>query len=308
MLGQLPPLNGLRAFEAAARHLSIKQAADELCVTPSAVSQSLKVLEDRLGTALFHRVNRGIFLTEAGQSYLPAVRNAFRQIAEATARIAKNSESRILTVSTTAFFAAAWLVPRLSDFEQRHPEIELRVLTSRTLANFARDGVDIAVRHGAGRYPGLCSEHLLAMDVAPVAAPDLVTRRGRPDDRALARWPHVHDAERRGWQMWFEAHGVEDFPAPRGPSFDDTGLLLQAVLAGRGAGLLPAAMVSPEVETGRLVQLAEPALLEDFAYYLVYPEANVGRASVAAFRSWVLEQTAAEGRRRPALAPGLAVA
>ena len=161
MARQLPPLNALRAFEATARHLSVKNAADELCVTPGAVSQMLKALELHLGVALFRRVNRGIFLTDAGQSYLPPVRNAFRQIAEASGRIAVSAETGILTVSVTPFFAAAWLVPRLKAFQDANPEIDLRVLTDKGLVDFSRDGVDVAVRHGLGRYPGLRSERLV---------------------------------------------------------------------------------------------------------------------------------------------------
>ena len=134
MARQLPPLNALRAFEAAARHLSVKNAADELCVTPGAVSQMLKTLELHLGVALFRRVNRGIFLTDAGQSYLPPVRNAFRQIAEASERIAVSVETGVLTVSVTPFFAAAWLVPRLKAFQDANPDIDLRVLTDYGLA------------------------------------------------------------------------------------------------------------------------------------------------------------------------------
>lgn len=150
----LPPLNALRAFEAAARHLSVKNAADELCVTPGAVSQMLKTLEMHLGVALFKRVNRGIFLTDVGQDYLPAVRNAFRQIAEATRRVAVPTDTSVLTVSTTPSFAAAWLVPRLKEFQGAHPEIDLQVLTGKGLVDFSRDSVDVAVRHGLGRYPG----------------------------------------------------------------------------------------------------------------------------------------------------------
>ena len=136
---KLPPLNALRAFEATARHLSVKNAADELCVTPGAVSQLLKALELHLGVKLFHRVNRGIFLTDAGQGYLPPVRNAFRQIADASGRIAVSADTSLLTVSVTPFFAAAWLVPRLKEFQDAHPDIDLQVVTSNALVDFSRD-------------------------------------------------------------------------------------------------------------------------------------------------------------------------
>ena len=287
--GRMPPLNALRCFEAAARHLSVKNAAAELCVTPGAVSQMLKTLEGHLGVQLFHRVNRGIYLTEAGQGYLPPVRNAFRQIADASRRVAAAAESSLLTVSVTPFFASAWLVPRLKSFQDTHSGIDLQVVTSNGLADFGRDGVDVAVRHGLGRYPGLWSEKVVAVEMVPVATPGLLAEIGRPaGPEALTRWPLVHDTDRRGWQLWFEAQGISDVGPPRGPSFDDSSLLMKAVAAGQGAGLLPAAMVAPDIAAGRLVRLAEVAMLESFAYYLVYPEAFHVRPKVAAFRAWIL--------------------
>jgi len=287
---RLPPLNALRAFEATARHLSVKNAADELCVTPGAVSQMLKALELHLGAKLFRRANRGIFLTDAGQSYLPPVRNAFRQIAEATRRVMVSVDTGILTVSVTPFFAAAWLVPRLKEFQDVHPEIDLQVVTGNALVDFSRDGVDVAVRHGLGRYPGLRSERVLAVEIVPVAAPALVATYGAPRAPAeLTRWPHVHDAERQGWHLWFQAQGIDEIGSPRGPAFDDSGLLLKAVLAGQGAALLPAAMVALDLAEGRLVKLADAVRLEDFAYYLVYPETRHESPKVAAFRTWILD-------------------
>ncbi len=286
----LPPLNALRAFEATARHLSVKNAAEELCVTPGAVSQMLKALELHLGIKLFQRVNRGIFLTDAGQGYLPAIRNAFRQIGDATRRISGSADTGVLTVSVTPFFAVAWLVPRLKDFQDAHPDIDLQIVTSNVLVDFSRDGVDVAVRHGLGRYPGLRSERVVAVEIVPVAAPTLVAKFGAPATSAeLTRWPLVQDAERKGWHLWFQSQGIDEIGPPRGPSFDDSGLLLTAVLTGQGAGLLPVAMVAPVIAEGRLVKLADVALLEDFAYYLVYPEASQERLKVAAFRSWIIQ-------------------
>ncbi|WP_158816265.1 transcriptional regulator GcvA [Methylocapsa sp. S129] len=289
MIDRLPPLNALRAYEATARHLSVKNAAKELYVTPGAVSQMLKALEAHLGVALFRRVNRGIFLTEAGQNYLPPVRNAFRQIAEATRRVTVSADTGILTVSVTSGFAAGWLVPRLKDFQDAYPEIDLQVATGKGLADFSRDGVDVAVRHGLGRYPDLCSERVFAVELVPVAAPTLVARFGAPKTPAeLTRWPLAHDAGRKDWQLWFQAQGIDEVGAPRGSAFDDSSLLLKAVLAGQGAGLLPAAMTALDLAEGRLVKLAEIVWPEAFAYYLVYPEASRERPKVAAFRTWIL--------------------
>ncbi|SDZ38043.1 transcriptional regulator, LysR family [Variovorax sp. YR266] len=302
---QLPPLNALRAFEATARHLSVKNAADELCVTPGAVSQLVKTLELHLGVQLFRRVNRGVFLTDAGQAYLPPVRNAFRQISDATQKVAVPAETGLLTVSATPFFASAWLVPRLKSFQDAHPDIDLQVLTSNALADFSRDGVDVAIRHGMGQYPGLASQRVLTVEMVPVAAPALIVEYGKPKKPAdLLRWPRVNDADRKGWRLWFEAQGIEDAGPARGPSFDDASLLLQAVLAGQGAALLPAAMMAPEIAQGRLVQLSKVTWLEDFAYYLVCPEGSRDRPKVAAFRDWLLgavrQKGASSGSRKRA--------
>ena len=288
---QLPPLNALRAFEAAARHLSVKNAADELCVTPGAVSQLIKSLELHLGVPLFRRANRGIFLSDAGQAYLPPVRNAFRQISDASRRVAVPVETGILTVSATPFFASAWLVPRLKNFQDAHPGIDLQVVSSTALADFSRDGVDVAIRHGLGSYRGLSSQRVLTVEIVPVAAPALVERLGMPAAPAeLKRWPRVNDADRKAWQLWFEAQGVEDLGPARGPSFDDSGLLLKAVLMGQGAALLPAAVVADDLAEGRLVQLSDVSWLEDFAYYLVWPEESRDRPKVAAFREWIVSE------------------
>jgi len=286
---KFPPLNALRAFESAARHLSVKLAAQELCVTPGAVSQMLRNLEDHLGVKLFERVNRGILLTQAGRDYLPPIRNAFRQIADASRRVAVTADTGNLTLSVTPFFASAWLVPRLKSFQEAHPGIDLQILTSGALVDFSRDSVDLAVRHGVGRYPGLRSYRVVSVEMVPVAAPPLVERLGMPAlSDALTRWPQVHDVDRKGWSLWFQAQGINEVGVPRGPSFDDSALLLSAVVAGQGAGLLPAAMVARDVAEGRLVMLAKPTHMETFAYYLVYPEAKHDNPKISAFRDWIL--------------------
>lgn len=194
----------------------MKNAAEELCVTPGAVSQMLKTIELHLGVKLFQRANRGIFLTDAGQGYLPPVRNAFRQIAEASRRVAAPADTGILTVNVTPFFAAAWLVPRLKEFQDTHPDVDLRVVTSNALADFSRDGVDVAVRHGLGRYPGLHSERVVAVEVVPVAVPRLVAQLGAPTtgraDALAAR------ARRRAQGLASLVPGARDRgdrPAPR---------------------------------------------------------------------------------------------
>ncbi|WP_226622754.1 transcriptional regulator GcvA [Brucella anthropi] len=289
MIRRLPPLNALKAFEAAARHLSVKLAAEELCVTPGAVSQMLKVLEESLGVRLFDRVTRGIYLTDAGRDYLPSIRNAFRQIADASERITNQSETGLLTIGITPFFASAWLIPRLASFREAQPDIDLKIITSNALVDFSRSDVDIAIRHGMGRYPGLRSDRVVTVEVIAVATADLVKELGIPDQPSdLVRWPQVHDAERQGWSLWFEAHNVSERTIARGPSFDDSGLLLKAVLAGQGAGLLPAALVEDELTSGQLIQLLPSTSMEEFAYYLVCPDNKQQVPKITAFRDWIL--------------------
>ena len=286
---RLPPLNSLKAFEATARHLSVKSAAEELCVTAGAVSQMLKVLEENLGVKLFERVTRGIYLTDAGREYLPPIRNALRQIADASERIAAKTESGLLTVSATTLFASAWLIPRLASFREAQPGIDLQIVTSNALVDFSRSNVDIAIRHGMGRYPGLRSDRIVTVEVVAVAAPVLVEKFGAPAQPSdLARWPLVQDAERKGWSLWFEAHNVSEQIMKRGPSFDDSGLLLKAIITGQGAGLLPTAFIERELASKQLIQLFPPTKIEEFAYYLVCPDNKQWMPKIEAFRDWIL--------------------
>jgi len=297
----MPSLNGLRAFEATARHLSMKLAAEELCVTPSAVSQLLKGLESDLGISLFRRDNRTIALTEAAQTLLPPVRNAFRLIADASERVRGDPHGGLLTVSVAPFFAESWLVPRLGDFHARHPDLDLRIIAATTLANLTSGEADVAIRHGLGSYRGMTSDLLMAPSVIPVAAPVLLERFGRPAGAAsLVDWPKIHDADRGGWAMWFASQGVDDPGSVRGPSFDDSALLRSAVLAGQGAGLLPAPLVESYIDDGRLIAVGAQALIAEFAYYLVVPRSNIGRANISAFRSWILQAVSGKSKERQA--------
>ena len=214
---RLPPLNPLRAFEAAARHLSVKAAAEELSVTPGAVSQMIRTLETHLGVQLFERVNRGILLTAAGRDYLPPVRNAFRQIADASQRVSGAADSGVLTVSVTPFFASAWLVPRLAEFREACPDVDLQVVTSHALADFSRDGVDVAIRHGLGRYIGLCSERLLTVEIVALASPELVARLGMPATPAGRRLAAVARRRAQGLAHLVRRAAIDDFGPPRGP-------------------------------------------------------------------------------------------
>ena len=181
-------------------------------------------------------------------------------------------------------------MPRLGDFHARHPDLDLRIIATTTLANLTSGEADVAIRHGLGSYRGMASDHLMAPPVIPVATPGLLERLGRPVcAEALVDWPKIHDADRGGWAMWFASQDVDDPGSVRGPSFDDPALLRSAVLAGQGAGLLPAPLVESYIDDGRLVAVGAQALIAEFAYYLVVPRANVSRANISAFRAWILQ-------------------
>ena len=290
----LPPLNALRAFEAVARLGSMKEAAEELAVTPGAVSQQIALLEDRIGTRLFQRLIRSLELTEAGRIYFSPVRAAFRQIEEATRRMAAISESRILTLSAPPAFATTWLVPRLGDFHRTQPEIDLRVVTSRVLVDFEAGGIDVAIRHGLGRWKGLRADRIAAVRLIPVCSKALL--RGRPRSahaKDLAALPLLHDALRRDWPLWFQAHGVDPIPkeALSGPSLDDQILLIQAAISGQGVALVTEVLARPELTRRALVKAIDLAWPEEFAYWLVYRKANAGQRKIVAFRQWVLAQS-----------------
>jgi LysR family transcriptional regulator, glycine cleavage system transcriptional activator len=295
---RLPPLNALRAFEAVARLGSMKDAAEELAVTPGAVSQQIALLEDRIGTTLFRRLTRSLELTEAGRTYFSPVRAAFRQIEEATRRVTALSEGRVLTVSAPPAFAASWLVPRLGDFHASHPEIDLRIVTSRVLADFEADGIDVAIRHGLGRWKGLRADRIAAVRLIPVCSKALLRGRPRPTRaKDLAALPLLHDTQRRDWALWFQAHGVHPIPkeALTGPSLDDQMLLIQAAASGQGVALATEVLARPELIRRSLVKAIDLDWPQEFAYWLVYPDAHADQPKIAAFRQWLSTQSEPAG-------------
>jgi LysR family glycine cleavage system transcriptional activator len=215
MKRSLPPLNGLRAFEAAARHMSFTDAADELSVTQAAISHQVRGLEQRLGLKLFVRRNRSLLLSEAGQAYLPSVRGAFDQLNEATEKLLQKDRGGHLTVTTTASFAMKWLVPRLGGFQRANPEIDVRISTGTGLIDFSREDVDIGIRYGRGQWPSLTAERLVTEDVMPVCAPSLLkgpTALKKPAD--LKRFTLLHIGSfPDDWQVWLTAAGVKGVDA-----------------------------------------------------------------------------------------------
>jgi LysR family glycine cleavage system transcriptional activator len=286
----LPPLGALHAFEAAARLLSFKAAAAELHVTPGAVSQQIKLLEDRLGVVLFLRRARAIQLTEAGRLLLPPTQRAFRLLSDAVVRVRESDGSKVLTVSLLPSFAAHWFVPRLGSFSARHPEINVRISATQLLADLERDDVDVAIRYGLGHYPGLHTEHVLSEELFPVCSPALLkgpVPLKKPED--LARHTLLHDEPRQEWPLWLMAAGVKNVDATRGPSFSLWDLALQAAVAGHGIALGRSTLTAQYLKTRQLVRpfkISSPAAL---GYYFVCLPERIKEPKISAFRSWLLE-------------------
>jgi LysR family glycine cleavage system transcriptional activator len=301
MTQRLPSLNALRAFEAAARHLSLTKAARELNVTPAAVSHQVKALEADLGVTLLRRVKGEFLLTEAAQSALPVLQAGFDQIAEAARRLRADEARHFLTISVGPTFASTWLVRRLGGFKETFPEIEVRLQTTDRLADFARDGVDAGIRFGGGDYPGSEAIRLFNEEIYPVCSPRLLARGPplrRPDDLAHHTLLHVEwmpsEGETLDWQMWLRAAGATGVEATRGPRFSHANMALQAAIAGQGLVLGSDSLAKDELAAGRLVRPFDVALPVNFTWYLVYPAEAAERPKIVAFRDWILSEVAAE--------------
>ena len=290
MKRSLPPLNGLRAFEAAARHMSFTDAAGELSVTQAAISHQVRGLEQRLGLKLFVRRNRSLLLSEAGQAYLPAVRAAFDQLNEATEKLLHKDRGGHLTVTTTASFAMKWLVPRLGGFQRANPEVDVRISTGTGLIDFSREDVDIGIRYGRGQWPGLVAERLVAEDVMPVCAPSFLKGPNalkKPGDLGKVTLLHIGNWP-DDWQLWLTAAGAKGVDSSRGVTFDFALAAYQAAMDGLGVALGRQPLVAPDLKAGRLVMPFDFKLASDFAYYLVYPADAIRRRKIKAFRDWLV--------------------
>jgi len=291
MATRLPPMNTLRAFEAAARHLSFTLAADELHITQAAVSHQIKALEEALGVRLFRRLNRAIRLTEEGQEFVGEVRKALGHLATAVERIATPAAGGPLTVSVLPSFAAKWLVPRLGRFSRKHPEIEVRISPSIQLTDFQREDVDMGVRYGKGDYPGLHSLRLMTEDIFPVCSPALLEGPEPLDcPTDLRRHTLLHDDAYVDWAMWLLAAGVDDIDPRQGPYFTDSALVIQAAVEGQGIALARGALAAGDIASGRLVRPFDIAIPTEYAYYVVSPRATSHHPKIAAFREWLLEE------------------
>jgi LysR family glycine cleavage system transcriptional activator len=290
---RLPPLNALRAFEAAARHLNFSRAADELSVTPGAVSQQIQNLEDYVGAALFKRTPKGLLLTDAAQTALPALREAFDRLAEAASLLTAAVDGRRLTLTAPPSFAAKWLVPRLGAFEQDHPQVDVWLSAGMELVDLSAGEVDVAIRYGSGRYPGLEVRRLLGETVIPVISPELLKDQAldRPED--LKNHVLLHDGSPDlddscpDWSMWLAARGLRGVDGLRGPRFNQSSLVIEAAANARGVALAKRTLAQADLEAGRLVAPLQIATAVDFAYYLVHPKAKGRLPQVKAFIGWI---------------------
>jgi LysR family glycine cleavage system transcriptional activator len=299
----MPPLNALRAFEAAARYLSLTKAAAELNVSPGAISHQVRDLEALLGIQLFERRTRAIVLTEQGKLLYPGVQTGFLHIREAVASIKQLDSQRVLVVSTSPGLTAKWLAPRLYRFASDYPDIDTRISSSLTNANFATDGVDVAIRNmpdDPAPDPALDMEKLVTLSLIPVCSPKLIDSRGpldRPD--LLTHVPLIHDdtlaprARVPNWTDWFKAAGIDNVTIARGLSFNSADHALDAASEGAGVLLVQNILAYDQLRTGRLVIPVPLALPSGRAYYLVYPRRGDERPQVQAFIRWLKQEFAA---------------
>ncbi len=296
---RLPSLNALRAFEAAARQLSFTKAAEELHVTQAAISHQVKALEEQLGLQLFRRLNRRLLLTDPGQAYLSTLTAVFDEIDEATERLAAAHSGGSLRVSVLPSMAARWLLPRLSRFRERHPDIDVLVSAAHTLADFRRDDVDLAIRYGKGVYPGLEAVFMMRDEIFVVCSPRLL--EDGPPLREPADLKHhtlLHDstteAELQHWGSWLETVGVSGVDPVRGPGFSDSNLVLDAAARGEGVALARRSLANDDLVGGRLVIPFGPILPAQLSYYVVFPKASGDMPKAQKFTQWLLDEAEAD--------------
>ena len=278
------PLNALRAFEVAARHLSFTRAAEELNVTQTAVSQQVKNLEERLGVQLFRRLPRGLALTDEGARLLPTLAESFERMAQLLDRFDDAREREVLMLGVVGTFAVGWLLSRLREFQQAHPFVDLRLFTNNNRVDLAGEGLDLAIRFGDGAWHGTQADALLQAPLSPLCTPALAARLRSPVD--LAGQPLLRSYRANEWAQWFAVAGSA-CPTLRGPVFDSSIAMAEAAAQGAGVALLPPRMFMRDLQQGRL---ARPFELEvGFgSYWLTRLKSRPQTPAMQAFRSWLL--------------------
>jgi LysR family glycine cleavage system transcriptional activator len=296
MRQRLPQLNALKAFEAAARHESFTRAAEELFVTQGAVSHQVKALETELGIKLFNRERQRLVITEAGRNYLAVVRDAFDRIALGTERLLQQQTAGALTVSTSPDFAAKWLVHRLGHFAESHPEIDLRVSATLHHVDFAREEVDLAVRHGDGNWPGLDTVRLSSEQLFAVCSPKLVADRRLRKPADILKCPLIHLDDRKDWSSWLEAAGVGGADVAHGPVMNRASMVIDAAINGQGIALARTTLAAWDLINGRLVRPFHAALRLSKSYWIICPKATAALPKIATFREWLLAEASQDAR------------
>lgn len=290
---RLPPLRSIQAFESAARHLSFKIAAEELNVTPTAISHQIRSLEDHLGVRLFHRLPRSLKLTPAGTAYAPLVRQAFETLSEASLALQSDDVDGEIVITTTTSLAGQWLGPRLPRLRERYPGLAVRISSTDEVADFVRSGIDLAIRYGFGDYPDMHVAWVLDDYVAPVCAPGFAVDPGAPErllDAPLINyeWSGFSEID-PSWVRWFHMAGVKDCRPEQLVTYTDERLCLQAAAEGHGVALVSLIAAARDLEAGRLV-VPFQVRLKNKSYYLVCPESTAGQSKVRAFEDWLLEE------------------
>jgi LysR family transcriptional regulator, glycine cleavage system transcriptional activator len=295
MSRRLPPLNSLKAFEAAARHLSFTKAADELFVTQAAVSHQIKSLESFLGMKLFLRKNRTLLLTEEGQGYYLDIKDIFSSLQDATQRLLARGAKGAITVALPPSFAIQWLVPRIHKFSAEHPDIDVRIKAVDFDEGHLTDDVDVAVYYGKGRWSGLHADKLHTEYLTPICSP-MLFQSDKPleelDD--LRHHTLLHDASREAWKNWIRHFNVLGVNVNQGPVFSHSMLVLQAAALGQGIALGHSVLARPEIQAGRLICPFDEKLITRNAYYLVCHESQAELGKIATFRQWVINQVQEE--------------
>ncbi|HVI89982.1 MAG TPA: transcriptional regulator GcvA [Dongiaceae bacterium] len=295
MADRLPSLPALRVFEAAGRLLSFTRAAAELHVTQAAVSHQIRSLEDQLGQPLFTRSTRRLDLTPAGQRLLPAATAAFATLEGAIADLRRSKA--LLTVTTTAFFGARWLAPRLARFALRHPDIEVVVRHTNAVLDLAAEGIDVALRTGRGNWPGLYAQRIARPELVPVATPDYVARLGLRQRADILRATLLHDEGRQEWVDWLTMAGLDPAYGQTGTVFDDEHVLFATTMNGQGVSLAIRNLVETELQQGSLVPVFDLTMGEGWGYYLVCLAAMAEVPKIATFCNFIAREAAEEERR-----------
>ena len=295
MARRLPPLNSLKAFEAAARNLSFTKAAEELFVTQAAISHQIKLLEEHLSIKLFMRRNRSLLLTEEGQSYYLDIKDIFAHLYEATEKLLTRGAKGSISIALTPSFAIQWLIPRLSEFSKVHPDIDVKIKAVDFEENSLTDDVDVAIYYGMGSWPNVQADKLHTEFFIPVCSPLLLA--GEHPIQIPADLKHhtlLHDMTRNNWNEWIKQANLKDINVNQGPIFSHSSMVLQAAIHGQGVALGHNILAKPEIESGRLITPFNQVLLSKKAYYLVCREAQIDSAKINTFRNWLLDEVKKE--------------